>query len=157
MAIRDEQAHHHHGSYPATFDATCRALVGLGMTISFADPATGTIEAASSMSLASWGENLKLQVGAVDASTTAVTVTSSLKFGLVDWGKNRKNIGRIHEAIVAALGTAPGAQPVGGAPAAPPVGAWHPDPAGRHELRWWDGQRWTESVSDGGATSTDPL
>ncbi|MGO8872718.1 MAG: DUF2510 domain-containing protein [Acidimicrobiales bacterium] len=25
----------------------------------------------------------------------------------------------------------------------PPPG-WHPDPAGQHELRWWDGGRWTE-------------
>ncbi|QGG96492.1 phospholipid scramblase-related protein [Actinomarinicola tropica] len=37
------------------------------------------------------------------------------------------------------------------------TGAWHPDPHGRHELRWWDGQRWTEHVSDGGVTSTDAV
>lgn len=36
-------------------------------------------------------------------------------------------------------------------------GAWHPDPAHRHELRWWDGQRWTEHVSDRGQTSIDPI
>lgn len=36
-------------------------------------------------------------------------------------------------------------------------GAWHPDPQGHHELRWWDGDRWTEHVSDAGVTSTDPL
>lgn len=34
---------------------------------------------------------------------------------------------------------------------------WHPDPTGRHELRWWDGTVWTEHVSDGGVTSTDPV
>jgi Protein of unknown function (DUF2510) len=33
--------------------------------------------------------------------------------------------------------------------------AWHPDPSGRHELRWWDGQAWTDRVSDGGEVSTD--
>lgn len=34
---------------------------------------------------------------------------------------------------------------------------WRPDPSGRHALRWWDGTRWTEHVSDGGGrTSTDP-
>lgn len=32
---------------------------------------------------------------------------------------------------------------------------WLPDPAGRHQLRWWDGTRWTEHVSDDGETSTD--
>ncbi len=35
--------------------------------------------------------------------------------------------------------------------------AWHPDPAKRHEFRWWDGLRWTEHVSDRGQTSTDPI
>lgn len=35
--------------------------------------------------------------------------------------------------------------------------AWHPDPTGQHELRYWDGSQWTEHVSDGGVVSTDPL
>jgi hypothetical protein len=34
--------------------------------------------------------------------------------------------------------------------------AWHPDPLHRHELRYWDGARWTEHVSDRGQTSVDP-
>ncbi len=36
-------------------------------------------------------------------------------------------------------------------------GAWHPDPSGRHQLRYWDGQRWTDHVSDGGRSGVDPL
>ncbi len=36
----------------------------------------------------------------------------------------------------------------------PPQG-WYPDPAGRHELRWWDGARWTADVADGGRVSRD--
>lgn len=35
--------------------------------------------------------------------------------------------------------------------------AWHPDPTGRHELRYWDGTQWTEHVSDAGVQSTAPL
>jgi hypothetical protein len=35
-------------------------------------------------------------------------------------------------------------------------GEWRPDPAGRHEYRFWDGERWTSSVSDGGITSDEP-
>jgi uncharacterized protein YxjI len=35
--------------------------------------------------------------------------------------------------------------------------AWHPDPLGRHELRYWDGTSWTEHVSNAGVTATDPL
>ncbi|HUY66846.1 MAG TPA: DUF2510 domain-containing protein [Acidimicrobiales bacterium] len=33
-------------------------------------------------------------------------------------------------------------------PAAAPPG-WHPDPSGSHQLRWWDGTRWTEHAWDG--------
>ncbi|HWU22613.1 MAG TPA: DUF2510 domain-containing protein, partial [Nocardioides sp.] len=34
---------------------------------------------------------------------------------------------------------------------------WHPDPTGRHELRYWDGTQWTEHVSDQGTVGSDPL
>jgi uncharacterized protein YxjI len=34
--------------------------------------------------------------------------------------------------------------------------AWHPDPYGRHELRYWDGARWTEHVSSHGKQAVDP-
>lgn len=34
---------------------------------------------------------------------------------------------------------------------------WHPDPSGRHQHRFWDGDRWTDQVSDGGTTGTDPV
>jgi hypothetical protein len=34
---------------------------------------------------------------------------------------------------------------------------WHPDPTGRHQVRWWDGTRWTDWVGDHGQTSQDPL
>jgi len=39
--------------------------------------------------------------------------------------------------------------------AAPP--AWHPDPSGRHELRYWDGRTWSEHVSDAGVAGVDSL
>lgn len=35
--------------------------------------------------------------------------------------------------------------------------AWYPDPTGVHEHRWWDGQRWTDHVSDAGRAGRDPL
>jgi uncharacterized protein YxjI len=34
---------------------------------------------------------------------------------------------------------------------------WYPDPAGRHQLRYWDGTNWTEHVSSNGVQSVDPL
>jgi hypothetical protein len=33
---------------------------------------------------------------------------------------------------------------------------WYADPAGRIELRYWDGGAWTEHVSRGGQQYTDP-
>ena len=38
----------------------------------------------------------------------------------------------------------------------PPPPSWCPDPTGRHEVRYWDGARWTEHVSDQGVQATDP-
>jgi hypothetical protein len=34
---------------------------------------------------------------------------------------------------------------------------WHPDPAGLHWWRWWDGIDWTAHVSDGGPPFIDAL
>ena len=38
-----------------------------------------------------------------------------------------------------------------------PSPGWNPDPLGRHEYRYWDGQDWTDDVSDDGVTSVDPI
>ena len=35
--------------------------------------------------------------------------------------------------------------------------AWHPDPTGRHQHRYWNGTGWTDHVSDNGITGTDPV
>jgi Protein of unknown function (DUF2510) len=34
---------------------------------------------------------------------------------------------------------------------------WFADPSERHMLRYWDGTRWTEHVSDGGTQAIDPM
>lgn len=42
-------------------------------------------------------------------------------------------------------------------PPAPPLPqGWHPDPSGRHRLRWWDGETWTAYAGDGVAVQWDP-
>lgn len=33
---------------------------------------------------------------------------------------------------------------------------WFPDPAGRHQLRWWNGRAWAAAVADDGVQSFDP-
>jgi uncharacterized RDD family membrane protein YckC len=37
------------------------------------------------------------------------------------------------------------------------AGEWHPDPTGRHQYRWWDGQQWTDQVADHGVMGVDPV
>jgi hypothetical protein len=34
---------------------------------------------------------------------------------------------------------------------------WDPDPFGRHQLRYWDGQQWTDAVEDFGVLGSDPV
>jgi len=34
---------------------------------------------------------------------------------------------------------------------------WYPDPTGRHQLRYWDGNAWTDHVSNSGVQTTDPV
>ncbi|MEI7548584.1 MAG: DUF2510 domain-containing protein, partial [Actinomycetota bacterium] len=50
---------------------------------------------------------------------------------------------------------APAAAPAPVASPAVPAG-WYADPAGRFELRYWDGGAWTEHVSRAGQQFTDP-
>jgi hypothetical protein len=59
-----------------------------------------------------------------------------------------------HPSTYPPFPTAPAAPP---APATSGPPAWHPDPTGRHEHRYWDGSLWTEHVSDHGAAAMDPV
>ena len=53
--------------------------------------------------------------------------------------------------------TSPAAAPAPDPAPAPAVPAgWYADPAGRFELRYWDGSTWTEHVSRSGQQFTDP-
>jgi hypothetical protein len=40
---------------------------------------------------------------------------------------------------------------------APVPATWAADPTGRHQLRWWGGQAWTNHVADDGEVGEDPL
>ncbi|MEY2755634.1 MAG: hypothetical protein RJB65_1992, partial [Actinomycetota bacterium] len=46
--------------------------------------------------------------------------------------------------------------PAATAPVANIPANWYADPSGRFELRYWDGQKWTEHVARGGQQFTDP-
>lgn len=130
------------GTYDTVFRAVCDAAGYEAMRVLSADPATGIIHLSTNMTLMTWGENLTVTVRPAP-SGVEVTVGSALKFGLVDWGANQQNINKLFLRVAALAGA--------------PVGAWHADPTGRHEMRWWDGGRWTENVSDGGRVGVDVL
>jgi hypothetical protein len=131
------------GPYDTVFRAVSDAVRAEGMTVQSGDPAAGRIRLSSGVSFATWGENLDVTLRPVAANGVEVTIQSSLKFGLVDWGRNSANIERLFRRAAELL--------------AAPGGAWLPDPSARHQLRWWDGGRWTENVSDGGMTGVDAL
>lgn len=44
-------------------------------------------------------------------------------------------------------------------PAQPPAvpAAWLEDPTGRHQLRYWDGMKWTSNVGDNGVQTEDAI
>jgi hypothetical protein len=46
--------------------------------------------------------------------------------------------------------------PVASTPTSSVPAGWHPDPSKRYEMRYWDGEKWTEYVSSQGQTYTDP-
>ena len=56
--------------------------------------------------------------------------------------------------IVLLVGAGRRRQPAAAGEPVPP--GWFPDPSGRYQLRWWDGSAYTEHVSSGGVTGTDP-
>jgi Protein of unknown function (DUF2510) len=89
----------------------------------------------------SWGSGSSNDSGSsIGATTGATTDTSS------GWGASAG-------APVASSTPTTQAQQ----PATPSVPAgWYHDPAGRYELRYWDGSAWTEHVSRAGQQYTDP-
>jgi hypothetical protein len=107
--------------------------------------------------------------GAETDITAPTSTPSSTDTGATGWGA-----GDDTAAGAAAVGAAASEASAGGwtsgsdtswsgssqqaaTPATPAVPAgWYADPAGRFELRYWDGSAWTEHVSRGGQQYTDP-
>ena len=85
------------------------------------------------------------------STPAAATTTADSGWGSTTSGSDTGGWGSTQAASAAA------ATPTTSAPATPSVPAgWYADPAGRYELRYWDGSAWTEHVSRGGQQYTDP-
>jgi hypothetical protein len=105
----------------AVFEALGRVLTSHGARIAESDPAAGRIVARTSFSLASYGETLVMTVAPNTPGGTRLTIRSTLKWGLVDWGKNRRNLDRMVDGLTALLAADPSsagppgdARPAGG-------------------------------------------
>ncbi|MDP3972048.1 MAG: hypothetical protein Q8P61_03950 [Candidatus Nanopelagicales bacterium] len=90
--------------YGIVFAAVGETLPAVGFRVVSADPATGVIHGTTELSPASWGENLTIQLGSAQPAETTVVIHSNLKFGLVDWGKNKRNVAKIQEELRRRLG-----------------------------------------------------
>ncbi|WP_088283889.1 hypothetical protein [Kineosporia sp. A_224] len=90
--------------YPVVLDAVARSAPTAGITVNTVDPARGMVFGVRSMSVFSWGENVTMQLGqTAPTAPTQLRITSALAFGLVDWGRNRKNVDAVLAALTAFL------------------------------------------------------
>ncbi len=96
----------------------------------------------------------KLQVEATRRGANAViNVAYDRSVSLTSW----KALTARGVAVVASPEARPvAAPPAASVPSETALGGWHPDPSGRHQLRFRDGQHWTEHVSDAGNQTVDP-
>lgn len=99
--------------------------------------------------------DVKLRAEAVRRGANAViNVTYDRGISATSW---KALTARGVAVVTSSQAAAAPVQPAGGPPSAPAPAGWQPDPSQRHQLRYWDGQRWTEHVSDGGSQSVDPV
>jgi hypothetical protein len=72
------------------FDAVLRIIKGLGWVIESEALETGNIIVSTRGSLRSWGETITIQIFEV-GSQTSVSVMSTPKAQLIDWGRSAEN------------------------------------------------------------------
>lgn len=91
------------------FQSILSAFGQLGIRVTQADAAVGTIVATQGASLTSWGEIITVQLQPVGQSVTDVLISSesSVKMTVVDWGKNAKNLDNLVRQIVRQISMIP--------------------------------------------------
>lgn len=109
----------HEGSveYPFSLKTVFNAVIEAapkieGLELDSADELSGHITFKAGVSLASWGENIPIQLVKISSARTQMRVISTPKTGAMfggamDLGKNRRNIERIIKAVSDVLATKP--------------------------------------------------
>ena len=114
MSIVD---HHGEVEYPfsrkTVFKAIMEAAPNIsGLSLDSADEISGRVTFNAGVSLASWGENIPVQLIKVSPTRTQMKIMSSPKTGVMfggamDFGKNQQNINKIINVVSAVLATYP--------------------------------------------------
>lgn len=101
MARREERVIRLNMPSGAAFQSILSAFGKLGIRVTHADAAVGTIVATQGASLASWGETITVQLQPMGQSVTDVMISSesSVKMTVVDWGKNARNLDNLVRQI----------------------------------------------------------
>lgn len=101
----------HHGEveYPFSIKTVFSAIIDAapnieGLELDGADEISGRVTFKAGVSLASWGENIPVQLTQVSKTRTKMQIMSTPKTGVMfggamDMGKNRKNIEKIINAV----------------------------------------------------------
>jgi len=80
------------------FNAILQAIADCSFRKESADRSSGQIVVSTDISLRSWGERIEIQVSGAD-NRTKVSISSTPKAQLIDWGKSGENIDRLFVAI----------------------------------------------------------
>ena len=87
-----------------TFAALVAALTrSERFSVKDAVSATRTIQVKTGVSWKSWGENLLITVSPTPDGFSEISIGSSSKYGLVDWGKNQDNFNDIMRLLSAEI------------------------------------------------------
>lgn len=98
-------------SFKTVFDALMEAIPNIsGIDLDGADEISGRVTLKAGMSLASWGENINVQLTKINNTSTKMQILSTPKTGVMfggamDLGKNRENINKIINAVSKVLST----------------------------------------------------
>jgi hypothetical protein len=96
-------------SFPAPPEVLWNALpagvAAAGGSAPFYDPLRGTVFFKTGVTFLSWGQNITVTVSHAPAGS-ALTVRTTLKFGLFDWGEGKSLAHRFAAAVAYAAGTA---------------------------------------------------